>query len=234
MSAIISEGQFEYRGNDAKPPYPDKCWSQSVRYHVAPECEKEEASRGVVPVYKWRWTLKSAEEGYCRMPDPSPPKAAAAYLERTDKNSAFTRIGRYSNTTADAVTDASTKKTVNVLFLGLSFMGQPWQSLGCLYSDLVVDGKMSSEKDELNLSVLDVKKDGGVCSGYEQKKIPYYHPEGLHKDYTTPVQHAESCSADHAYTVYESPDPSAPRVKVCFIYTFNVQKNIKPGHKLPW
>ena len=226
MSAIASEGHFEYRGDDAKPPYPDKCWAQSVRYHVAPRCEEEEAARGIVPVYKWRWTLKSAEEGYCRMPDPSPPAAAAVYLERTKGTTLRTNINDNSS--------SGVKKTLNVLFLGLSFMGQPWQSLGCLYSDMVVDGAMSSDTEELNLSVLDIKKNDGICSGYHKKKIDYYHPSELHQNYSTPVQHAESCSADHAYAIYQSPDPSSPKVKVCFVYTFNVLKNVRPGHKLPW
>lgn len=242
MTAIISEGTFEYLGDNALPPYPSKCWAQSIRYHVAPECEREEASRGVVPVYKWRWTLKSAQEGYCRMPDPSPPKAAAAYLTRIsgDNRSEMTlkiNKGNDSNSRSNlGQSGGSQKRKLNVLFLGLSFMGQPWQSLGCLYSDLVVGGAMSTDDSDgnLKLPILDVKKNNGVCSGYRKSKIPFYHPPELHSNYSLPVQHADSCSADHAYAVYGSSDPSLPDVKVCFVYTFNVQKNVKPGHPLPW
>ena len=233
MTAIINEGTFEYQGVDALPPYPAKCWSQSVRYHVAPECEREEASRGVIPIYKWRWTLQSAKDGYCVMPNPSPPEVAQAYFHRAEKLDSIISPAANSNTEKAS---APKKKELVVLMLGLSFMGQPWQSLGCLYSDLVVGGAMSTEKTggELVLPVLDIKKNGGVCSGYPLSKIPYYHPPELHQNYTTPTQNSESCSADHAYAVYGSKDPSQPTAKVCFVYTFNVEKNVKPGSPLPW
>lgn len=241
MKSIIEEGVFQYRGDDAKPPYPPKCWSQSVRYHVAPECELEEEARGVVPVYKWRWTLQSAVDGYCLMPDPSPPVAAAAYLKRQNKPSGDDKqknsgIAPSLSINSTATSSASPPKMLNIVMAGLSFMGQPYQSLGCLYSDLVVGGAMSTVKKggDLSLSVLDVKKDGGVCSAYAQDKIAMYHPQHLHPNYTIPTQHAESCSADHSFVIYKSPDPTLPAVKVCFIYLFNVFKNIQPGHPLPW
>lgn len=241
MKSIIEEGVFQYRGDDAKPPYPPKCWSQSVRYHVAPECELEEEARGVVPVYKWRWTLQSAVDGYCLMPDPSPPVAAAAYLKRQNKPSGDVKqknsgIAPSLSINSTATSSASPPKMLNIVMAGLSFMGQPYQSLGCLYSDLVVGGAMSTVKKggDLSLSVLDVKKDGGVCSAYAQDKIAMYHPQHLHPNYTIPTQHVESCSADHSFVIYKSPDPTLPAVKVCFIYLFNVFKNIQPGHPLPW
>lgn len=238
MNSIINEGRFEYRGDDAGPPYPAKCWSQSVRYHVAPECEKEEIARGVVPVYKWRWTLTSAEEGYCKMPDASPPAAASQYFNRFSKGQRNNNESSNSNSNAppsisNKEDKTASKKTLNVVFVGLSFMSQPWQSLGCLYSDLVVGGLVSGSDNEM-LSVMDVKKDGGVCSAYKREKIIDYHPIALHPNYSLPVQHSKECSADHAHAIYQSPDPGLSKAKVCFIYTFNVLKNVKPGHKLPW
>jgi hypothetical protein len=170
------------------------------------------------------------------MPDPSPPAAATAYLERLGT------VGKgVGSTTRSGVTSSGLnnekkkgkKKSLNVVMLGLSLMGQPWQSLGCPYSDLVVDGAMSSDVKggDLVLPVKGIRAHGGVCLGYHRDKIPSFHPLHLHTNYT--MQNSETCSADHSYAVYASPDPTQSTAKVCFIYLFNIFKNIKPGTKLP-
>ena len=100
----------------------------------------------------------------------------------------------------------------------------------------------------------------GICSGYPKNKINTFYPAALHKDDVDgiPLQNVESCSMDHAYVIYQdkkttssfssgspgagaksnpSPgsdakaNPSLPRVKLCFIYTFNSFKNIRYGHR---
>jgi len=222
MNAILHEGSFEYLGDGATPPYDDHCWSARIRYHTAPVCQKEEDSRGVVPIYKWRWTLESAKKGYCVMPDTSPPKVAAAYYDRTP-----------------AARRGSAQRNLTILMLGLSFMGEPFMSMGCLYDKLIVGGRVSGEtmEEDLKYDVLKVKENGGICSGYPRAKMASFYSPALHagdKD-GMPKQNIESCSMDHAYVVYGGGGggggANAPSVKVCFIYTFNSFKNVQYGQK---
>jgi hypothetical protein len=219
MNAILHEGTFEYLGDDAKPPYDDHCWSARIRYHTAPACVAEEAARGVVPIYKWKWTLESAKKGYCVMPDiSSPPKVAASYFNRIPE-------ARKGNP----------QRNLTIMFMGLSFMGEPFMSMGCTYNNMIVGGLTSGEviEEDLKYSVLDVKENGGICSGYPKGKIASFYPPNLHKADKDgiPKQHFETCSLDHANVVYGGGGIDQPHMDVCFIYTFNSQKNIRYGQK---
>ena len=134
MNAILHEGTFEYLGNDAKPLYDDHCWSARIRYHTAPACQQEEAARGVIPIYKWKWTLESAKKGYCVMPDINPSKAAAAYFQRLaapSLSSAAAVAAPLQPAAAAAASSSppSSNRTLTILMLGLSFMGEPFMSM---------------------------------------------------------------------------------------------------------
>ena len=130
MNAILHEGTFEYLGNDAKPSYDDHCWSARVRYHTAPACQQEEAARGVVPIYKWKWTLESAKKGYCVMPDISPSKAAAAYFQRLSSSTPSSSAAAAAPSLAPPPPpSSSSNRTLTILMLGLSFMGEPFMSM---------------------------------------------------------------------------------------------------------
>ena len=200
MNAILHEGSFEYLGDGATPPYDDHCWSARIRYHTAPACQAEEDNRGVVPIYKWRWTLASAKKGYCVMPDTSPPKVAAAYYDRVP-----------------TARKGAAQRNLTILMLGLSFMGEPFMSMGCLYDKLIVGGRVSGEKmdEDLKYDVLKVKRNGGICSGYPQSKMASFYPPALHVGDKNgmPKQNIEACSMDHAYVVYGG-GADAPSVKV--------------------
>ena len=130
MNAILHEGTFEYLGNDAKPLYDDHCWSARIRYHTAPACQQEEAARGVIPIYKWKWTLESAKKGYCVMPDINPSKAAAAYFQRLAAPPSLPSSAAVGPPqAASSPPPSSSNRTLTILMLGLSFMGEPFMSM---------------------------------------------------------------------------------------------------------
>jgi hypothetical protein len=168
------------------------------------------------------------------MPDPSPPAAAAEFLRL---NSHTPRVP-----TKKSMYQDDNGKVLNVLALGLSFMGQPIMSLGCLYNDMVTDNGFlyvqnnKGDKDSMG-SIKEVRANGGICSGYMSPNISDMFPTKMNPDKTAPRQNVHQCSADHSLVEYKDPkDPNLPRVRVCYRYTFNVGKNWnpkKPGGKMP-
>ena len=105
---IVEEGTFVRTGGDA--PYDWSCWTAKARYHTAPICA---ANKTKDPAYRWTWTLRSALEGKCVMPDASPTHAARSYLEH--------RTHAVGGEDAEA---ASGERVVTNIMLGFSFMGQ--------------------------------------------------------------------------------------------------------------
>lgn len=119
---IGNEGIFVYLGDDYKPPYDYTCFSMRIRYHTANICEKKEEEQQLKLPYKWKFMLQSALNNKCIMPslqDLSPPRALAAHYSQN--NIPFTN---------------KSKKVI--LMLGLSFMGEPFMALGCLFPHLLV------------------------------------------------------------------------------------------------
>ena len=166
------------------------------------------------PVWRWRWTLPG-----CTMPDPSPARAAKQFLQRR----------------------GGTKKQLNVLMLGLSFMGQPFQSLGCLYADQIVPeasyiktARRTKDGDRgENVSLDVITKNNGQCLGIDEDLIPSYFPPKTHPSIEElPKQNVYHCSTDHAMFVYNDSE-SDYTARVCFQYMFNMKKHLHAGAKLP-
>jgi hypothetical protein len=184
---------------------------------------KEEFARGIVPIHRWRYTHESAEKGLCKMPDPSPPQAAKMFLERRKPGS------------------SAKKKRFVILMLGLSYMGEPFQSLGCLYGDQIIGGfarDLTLPKGETSnqIDVNKIRNNGGQCTGYDRKEIMKYFPYELHQNFgPIPKQNFENCNLHHGQMIFQSPDPDdgTPTVEVCYVYLFNVAKNKPKGSTLP-
>jgi len=212
FESILNEGSFKYLGDKVQEPYSHRCWSMRIRYHTAPKCLDEEAERGIIPIYRWKFQLRSAGQGLCRMPNPSPVRAIMKYAESQGIKT-FNR-------------------PFTVLMLGLSFMGQPFQSLGCQYESLLSGG--TAFVDWLgvpNTDISEIRRDGGQCTGYELKEISSYYPKDLHPDVELPTQNLAVCSMDSALMKFK--EEGKLEVHVCYTYVFNVPQNFPPGSKLP-
>ncbi|KAH8097199.1 hypothetical protein JL720_81 [Aureococcus anophagefferens] len=108
---------------------------------------------------------------------------------------------------------------MTVVMLGLSFMGQPFASLGCLYEASVVGGFVKHAVRDAgaaaDASVGAIRAGGGQCDGYDRDYLPTYFAE----DYGPP------------------PGSRGPRARVCFQYLFNLKKlprDAKPPCDLDW
>jgi len=75
IDSIIDDGRFVYLNNTSNPPYTHRCWSLRVRYHTAPECEKEEFKRNLPPLWRWKWGTKDSLYNRCLLPPSFPPIA---------------------------------------------------------------------------------------------------------------------------------------------------------------
>jgi len=210
MDSIIDDGRFIYLSNTTSPPYSHRCWSMMIRYHAAPECEKEEASRGLAPIWKWKWTVKDAENKQCILPPSFPPLAMDQYAKlnniKKDKDQPFI-----------------------VFMMGLSFMGQPFQALGCLYEEYVSGGTTYLDNGPVNIS--EIRANNGQCTGYKLSDIMKYYPKELHPGIDLPKQNLEFCGMGSAMIKFKY--KNYREVHVCYTYIFNVQKNFPPGSKLP-
>ena len=237
FDAIINDGSLMFLGNSSQPPYAADCWAMRIRYHTAPVCQLQEDSDGIVPLYRWQWILKSALNGLCSMPDTTLLKAAQAFLLRQERSYAGLRPTASSPT---SVYRADTPgKVVNIVMLGLSFLGQPYQSIICNnLADVYVNGSFASNIKGVQpqrLPLADVLKDGGHCTGFHTANITDFYPTELHGNTMKPPrQNGLGCNMEHSMVQFKSKsDPSLPLVRLCYQYTFNMQKNIKPGNKLP-
>ena len=74
----------------------------------------------------------------------------------------------------------------------------------------------------------------GQCTGFKREEFINYFPTDLHPNTPLPKQNMERCDFEHAMITFHSKNNiEAPKVNICYAYTFNVRKNIKPGYKLP-
>ena len=213
---MAAEGTFRRRASK-KAPYNTTCFFFRPRYHDAPACG---GPTEAWPDWGWDYTLESAVRGRCKMPDPTPTRAARAFFE--------------ARPTGVKTED----RTLTVVMLGLSFMGQPYASLACLHQDLVVNGtsyhaKLTEDAPYGRTSLADIRKDGGACLGnVDRDKIRDAFPAATHPpSFPLPRQNAYRCSYDHSMIEYH--EPGEPRVRVCYRYTFNMAKNLRPGSSLP-
>ena len=212
---MAAEGTFRRRASK-EAPYDTSCFFFRPRYHDAPACG---GPTEAWPDWGWDYTLESATRGRCKMPDPTPTRAARAFFE--------------ARPTGVKTED----RTLTVVMLGLSFMGQPYASLACLYEDLVVNGtsyqaKLTEDAPHGRMSLAGIRKGGGACLGVDRDKIRDAFPEATHPpSFPLPRQNAYRCSYDHS--MIEFHEPGEPRVRVCYRYTFNMAKNLRPGSSLP-
>ena len=212
---MAAEGTFRRRASK-EAPYNTTCFFFRPRYHDAPACG---GPTEAWPDWGWDYTLESAVRGRCKMPDATPTRAARAFFE--------------ARPTGVKTED----RTLTVVMLGLSFMGQPYASLACLHQDLVVNGtsyhaKLTEDAPYGRMSLAAIRKDGGACLGVDRDKIRDAFPEATHPpSFPLPRQNAYRCSYDHS--MIEFHEPGEPRVRVCYRYTFNMAKNLRPGSSLP-
>ena len=237
--AIVQDGLFIYEGDDAKPLY-DDCWARRARYHTAPLCEAHEIKKNIKPIYKWKWMLQPALQNLCRMPDTDILQAAKSFLAHQAK----TAIGHRST---DKLPPSLSKyqdppgKAVNILMLGLSFMGQPFTSLVCLNNKHVdknssyVDITHLPHGNTPRLRVDDITKDNGHCTGYAPNRIMDWYPSTLHPaNYPFPHQNIQyECAMDYSYMVFRNANSGTPTVRVCYIYSFDLANTVKDGSELP-
>ena len=144
---IQSEGMFIYLGDNTPPPYNYTCFSMRLRYHNAPLCDDEEDKRGVKSVYKWKFLLRSAYESKCYMPlSLTPSEVMLSHMK----------------TTGETIIP---NKPKTILMLGLSFMGEPFMSLGCLFGDDVIGGGAFQDQNPVTkiptYTMDQIRKDGG-------------------------------------------------------------------------
>lgn len=205
---IIDEGTFVARRG--APRYDARCFAVKSRYHDAPTCGRDETRP---PIHAWAFSLQSAVDGRCRMPDPAPTRAAAAFF-----------AGRGERK----------RKTLTVLMLGLSFMGQPFASLACLnQKTLSLDGskifgvRRTKDSKEEPADVAYVVEDGGACTGAARDDIAAYYPAATHgPDFQIPTQHPYFCN-HLGRSLFEYEESGYPRVRVCYQYMFNMKKNLR-------
>jgi hypothetical protein len=215
LSAILVDGMYVHDKEMSAPPYDYTCWSMRIRYHVAPACAEEELSRNVEPIYKWRWTLGAAEAGYCKMPDIS-PQAVGKQHQAQRQHDQTRRV--------PSLPPLPPKKNTTILFLGLSFLSEPFMAMGCLFSDQVTGGFGSlinprllniNKKTPTNpnptiknpypfpfqpctLPIAEIRQNGGQCTGFERSNIIDFFPPHLHQGWKLPTQNFNSCTMDHA------------------------------------
>lgn len=241
VQSAVHRGMFEYLADDGRPLYDgNKCWARRIRYHTAPHCANLEK---VVPIYKWKWHLKDAfVDKRCSMPSTRLIEAASSYLKLQKQSHEGLRPTN-SNDKSLYKTDRP-GEVVNLLMLGLSMMGQPFQSLICMNNDDLsvkdsyVRGVLSGNGGLVNgVPLSEVRKNDGHCTGYAKDHIKDFFPQNLHpSDYEIPHQSISECALDNGLMVFKPKAELAdqlPTVRVCYTYTFNLSKNIKVGSKLP-
>jgi len=203
----------------ALPRYDDSCGLLRSRYHTAPTCQAEEAE--ITPgVHHYRMVYIPAFEGTCVAPDVSPRGIAKAFR--------------------DARSDVGdSNRPVNIFFMGLSFMGQPFMSYVCLNEDslsfahngggwVLAERQKSSETQFVPLE--EVLAENGKCSGYSRDHIADWYPPEIHPRTSLPSQNVHSCNSDAAYVHFgpNSPD-SEDDVNICYKYTFNLASTVQRG-----
>jgi hypothetical protein len=240
FDSIADDTYFSFLG-DVRPEYDyNTCPIMHPRYHVAPLCEQREREDGIVQLYQWDWTLLAAKKGHCKMPDPSPIHAAKSFLENKIKSGKPHR----PITPTSRFPEDQPGKAVNILFLGLSFMGEPFDSLLCMHHNDVtlVDGfadfSVEDKAEPSPLSLTSVMKFEPRCSNscddcfkselhppatspsISSVKFPKEKPRTYYEQ--VPKTH---CRARMA--VFESPKGHHDRitVRLCYQYTFNLGKN---------
>ena len=222
MSALLHNGELVYLGDDVAPSYNHLCWAARIRYHTSPVCESEERARKVKPISNFEWGLKDARKGYCRMPSTVPQHVAREYLTHNNINK---------------------RRKMTVLMLGLSFMGQPFQALNCLYADRVTDGEAFHiywQKGDFKttLPLKGIRANGGQCTGYKQGEISRYFPPKYHpgRNWTSlPKQNYDLCHMDSFLSIFGAANDRADEaeMQICYQYTFDVMNTVKDGSPLP-
>ena len=209
--SIIHEGLFEFVPK-AAPPYNYSCWCMKAVFHIAPVC----AARRRVPMpHSWRWTVRPAAEGRCRLPDPTPTKSALEYVSRAQPET------------------APEDRTVTVLLLGLSHMGQVFESLGCLYASIIERAVVALPGAHRDVTLDEIRANGGQCAG-KRSQIKEEFPAATNPPPLNPPlprSNFDDCLPNNACVAFH--EPGFPRVKVCYAYQFNMRKNLKPNTPLP-
>lgn len=158
------------------------------------------------------------------MPKPSIIAAAAFYLRNQASSPAGLRTSsRFSDLPGTAV---------NILLLGLSFMGQPFQSLICL-NQHHLQAQPSYARDasyKHRVPISDILPHRGHCTGYDVESIRSFFPPHLHANVSPPQQNMNTCYLENGLMVFSDGNIT---VRVCYTYTFNMEQNIQPNSDLP-
>lgn len=227
--AIMDDSTYVYLGSDAKAPYNfETCFAVIPQYHVAPVCEQREQDAGHTQLYQWKWTLNAAREGYCELPDYTPLTAAAQYLASKEARGEPHRVPSNSS----RYPDDQPGKTVNILWLGLSFMGQPYLSLACRFKDLLSE-ESTAQIDGISRPLFSSIDESGHCAHTcDTCCNEALHPVGEGKM----VCKSPTRFCQLEMLVFKSPPESKDPITVCicYQYTFNIRKNgARLYNKLP-
>ena len=217
--ALVEDTTFEYLGNDFPAPYSyDTCFSMPPTYQVAPVCSQREKDSGYTEAYKWKWVLNAAKEGKCTLPEYTPLSAGIEYLQRKEANGEAHRVPTKTSTyPLDEPGEA-----VNILWLGLSFMGQPFLSLGCRYRDMLSKTSRGHVGSDPEKPLFDVLDSTGHCTHTCPDCCnPSLHPPG--ETCKVPTQWCQP-----SLFVFETPPGIQPHkiVRICYQYTFNLPRNM--------
>ena len=164
------------------------------------------------------------------MPSLDMMNVASSYLQQKQQN------GGLRMPSTDSLYKQDRGFGLNILFLGLSFMGQPFQSLACKYSHLLSGGEVLWPE---KISVEAIRKNDGQCTGFKLQEIRDFFPASIHpKDYPIPKQNSNQCQIEHSILEFSknkgmAPSVESPVVRGCYVYSFNLEKNLKKGDKLP-
>jgi hypothetical protein len=239
--AAFDDSTYVYRGKNAKPLYDyNTCPFVYTTYYVPPECQQEEEQKNIPALHKWSWMLHAAELGKCRMPPVTPLEAAASYLQQKKTKHQGTSLetrpilptGKFQDEPGTAV---------NILWLGLSFLGQPYLSSLCQnygtrgngpnISYSVVKKKLANSSHEQKATKNGVYVDSaGRCApdNREDTRPTMSRTRDLTKDprYAYPTENLNPDNVEYSGEITDSQGQSKNiTVRYCYKYVFNLAKN---------
>jgi hypothetical protein len=243
--AVLDDSDFEYLGKGATASYDyNSCPFIYPSYYVPPVCEKEEEDAKISPMYKWKWVLKAAKLGKCRMPPVTPIEAAAEYLKQKRSKFQGTEKAERPVLPSARFKDAKPGKTVNILWLGLSFMGQQFLSSVCQnYGDVgngpnlvrgeahIKDiGDIHTRQHQFN-NTITVDPTGRCTPNNRQDLIA--NLEKTHVQTGKAYKYPSIQCTPHYFEYSKELKGEHITVRYCYSYVFNLAKNYNKYKALP-
>ena len=240
--SIIDDSTYDFLGMNTKPPYDyNTCPFVYPTYYVPPRCQKEEEDKHIVAMYKWKWQLKAAQEGKCRMPPTTPLEAAAVYLKQKEMKYNKAEMKTRPILSTARFNKDKPGKVVNILWLGLSFLGQQFLSSLCQNY-----GKRGNGPN-LDIIEANLKDVHGLTHSHTFKQATEVDPGGKcvprnREDLKPGLQraHEETGEPYNFPSVHCTPnfveyskiiDNEKITVRYCYSYVYNLKKNQRRLYK---